>query len=279
MEQRRLRLGDILDDYCPRERRLTNHAVVAMIEEDIKQTRCTTCDAEHAYKGGKVPKRRKKETTGALYKEVLAGHDSRRSAHRLLDSDANRCARAGSRATTRRPSVSADAAPIDRRRRSSNTTSSRRRRRSEETDAGDCARDRRRSRASAADPRAASADRRPEGRAPAAGVHDSSARRQRPLPRRRCADEAAAAPGGNGQAGNGGNGNRPQGGSRFAGQRPAGPAAAASRARRSDSQDSGRAGRPVGGRKRIALACAHVGRLRALESAHAIPNLTDVLAS
>src|SRR5436309_4162529 len=74
MEQRPLRLGDILDDYCPRERRLTNHAVVAMIEEDVKQTRCTTCDAEHAYKGGKVPRRRKKETTAALYKEVLAGH-------------------------------------------------------------------------------------------------------------------------------------------------------------------------------------------------------------
>ena len=73
MEQRPLRLGDILDDYCPRERRLTNHAIVAMIEDDIKQTRCTTCDAEHAYKGGKVPKRRKKETPAALYKEVLAG--------------------------------------------------------------------------------------------------------------------------------------------------------------------------------------------------------------
>ena len=83
MEQRRLRLGDILDDYCPRERRLTNHAVVAMIEEDVKQTRCTTCDAEHPYKGGKVPKRRKKETTGALYKEVLAGQTARRGcAHR-----------------------------------------------------------------------------------------------------------------------------------------------------------------------------------------------------
>jgi hypothetical protein len=72
MEQRRLRLGDILDDYCPRERRLTNHAVVAMIEENVKQTRCTTCDTEHPYKGGKVPKRRKKETTATLYKEVLA---------------------------------------------------------------------------------------------------------------------------------------------------------------------------------------------------------------
>src|SRR5688572_3060696 len=74
MEQRRLRLGDILDDYCPRERRVTNHAVVAMIEEDVKQTRCTTCDTEHVYKGGKAPRRRKaSDSTGALYKEVLAG--------------------------------------------------------------------------------------------------------------------------------------------------------------------------------------------------------------
>jgi hypothetical protein len=73
MEQRRLRLGDILDDYCPRERRVTNHAVVAMIEENVKQTRCTTCDAEHPYKGGQAPRRRKKETSSSLYKEVLAG--------------------------------------------------------------------------------------------------------------------------------------------------------------------------------------------------------------
>ncbi len=65
MEQRRLRLGDILDDYCPRERRVTNHVIVAMIEEDIRQTRCTTCDAEHAYKGGKAPRRRKAQAVSA----------------------------------------------------------------------------------------------------------------------------------------------------------------------------------------------------------------------
>lgn len=76
MEQRRLRLGDILDDYCPRERRVTNHAIVAMVDEDVKQTRCTTCDAEHPYKGGKEPRKRKKETPAALYREVLAGLES-----------------------------------------------------------------------------------------------------------------------------------------------------------------------------------------------------------
>ena len=51
MQQRRVRLGDILDDYCPRERRITNHAVVAAIEDEVKQTRCTTCDADHEYGG------------------------------------------------------------------------------------------------------------------------------------------------------------------------------------------------------------------------------------
>jgi hypothetical protein len=73
MQQRRLRLGDIVDDYCPRERRLTNHAVVAMIEDEIKQTRCTTCDADHEYKQGRMPMlRRKKEAVSAAYQEVLA---------------------------------------------------------------------------------------------------------------------------------------------------------------------------------------------------------------
>jgi hypothetical protein len=63
MQQRRLRLGDILDDYCPRERRITNHVIVAMIDEDVRQTRCTTCDAEHEYKQGKAPASRRKKTS------------------------------------------------------------------------------------------------------------------------------------------------------------------------------------------------------------------------
>src|ERR1700704_6087114 len=61
MQQRRLRLGDILDDYCPRERRITNHAIVAMIEDQVKQTRCTTCDADHEYKQARVPAPRRKK--------------------------------------------------------------------------------------------------------------------------------------------------------------------------------------------------------------------------
>src|SRR5262245_16238237 len=89
MQQRQLRLGDILDDYCPRERRVTNHAVVAMIGPDVKQTRCTTCDAEHEYKHAKVPRqRRKAETPAALYSQVLAGAPQR-GAHEEAGNNGN----------------------------------------------------------------------------------------------------------------------------------------------------------------------------------------------
>src|SRR4051812_25980854 len=78
MQQRQLRLGDILDDYCTRERRLTNHAVVAMVGDDVKQTRCTTCDTEHEYKHAKVPRqRRKADSPAALYAQVAAGAPKR----------------------------------------------------------------------------------------------------------------------------------------------------------------------------------------------------------
>lgn len=74
MQQRQPRLGDIVDDYCPRERRITNHAVVAMVGDEVKQTRCTTCEAEHEFKQARIPpQRRKKEAEGALYQQVLAG--------------------------------------------------------------------------------------------------------------------------------------------------------------------------------------------------------------
>jgi hypothetical protein len=73
MQQRRYRPGDVLDDYCPRERRITDHAIVAMIDDRIKQTRCVVCDAEHEYKDGKVPPQRRKKSQSALYSQVLDG--------------------------------------------------------------------------------------------------------------------------------------------------------------------------------------------------------------
>ena len=72
MEQRPLRVGAIVDDYCPRERRITNHAIVALVGDVIRQTRCQTCDSDHAYKEARIPRRRKKDETETLYDQVLA---------------------------------------------------------------------------------------------------------------------------------------------------------------------------------------------------------------
>ena len=80
MQQRRLRLGDIVDDYCPRERRITNHAIVAMIEDEVKQTRCTTCDADHEYKQARIPaQRRKKESAAGLPGDLVGVAPKKRS--------------------------------------------------------------------------------------------------------------------------------------------------------------------------------------------------------
>jgi hypothetical protein len=73
MTQRRVRLGDILDDYCPRERRVTNHAVVAMIDDEVKQTRCTTCQSDHEYKDAKVPPPRRKKAGALSGDDVVEG--------------------------------------------------------------------------------------------------------------------------------------------------------------------------------------------------------------
>ena len=76
-QQRPLRLGDLVDDYCPRERRITNHAIVAIVEDAIRQTRCTACESDHVYKGGKAPLRRKpKDDQAALYEQVLVNATS-----------------------------------------------------------------------------------------------------------------------------------------------------------------------------------------------------------
>ena len=71
MQERRYRPGDVLDDYCPRERRITDHAIVAMIDDEIRRTRCGICDAEHEYKEGKVPTPRRKTQPPALFNQVL----------------------------------------------------------------------------------------------------------------------------------------------------------------------------------------------------------------
>jgi hypothetical protein len=61
MVKRQLRVGEFVEDYCPRERRVSDHAIVALVDGDIRQVRCTACDSEHVYREAKVPPTRKKK--------------------------------------------------------------------------------------------------------------------------------------------------------------------------------------------------------------------------
>src|SRR5687767_1125928 len=85
MQDRRYRPGDVLDDYCPRERRITDHAIVAMIDDEIRRTRCGSCDAEHEYKEAKVPSPRRKAQPPALFNQVLENAIGPTAPHPAVD--------------------------------------------------------------------------------------------------------------------------------------------------------------------------------------------------
>jgi hypothetical protein len=65
-----MRLGDYIDDHCSRCKRTTDHAIVAMIGEEVLQTRCRTCDSEHKYRHNKS--RSKEMTAKEAFDKVLA---------------------------------------------------------------------------------------------------------------------------------------------------------------------------------------------------------------
>jgi len=52
------RLGDEIDDYCVKCRRITNHSVVSMVNREPAKMRCRTCYNEHDYRREKHLRRR-----------------------------------------------------------------------------------------------------------------------------------------------------------------------------------------------------------------------------
>jgi len=67
-----LRLGDVIDDYCPRCKLLLNHAVASMVEGNVVKTVCQTCHSEHPYKNAAVPPKKRSGPKAALLDQVLA---------------------------------------------------------------------------------------------------------------------------------------------------------------------------------------------------------------
>lgn len=68
-----LRLGDIIDDYCSKCRRLTNHAVVSIVNDEPAKVRCRSCYHDHDYLREQIPPSKKDLKKLELFNAVLAG--------------------------------------------------------------------------------------------------------------------------------------------------------------------------------------------------------------
>ena len=53
------RLGDVIDDFCVKCRRLTNHSIVSVVECQAAKVRCRTCYHDHDYRHEQAPPTKK----------------------------------------------------------------------------------------------------------------------------------------------------------------------------------------------------------------------------
>jgi hypothetical protein len=68
---REVRLGDDIDDYCVRCKRIMNHAVVSVMNGEPAKVRCRTCHSDHDYRHEQAPPPKVDARKAALFNEVL----------------------------------------------------------------------------------------------------------------------------------------------------------------------------------------------------------------
>ena len=68
---RDIRLGDDIDDFCVRCKRVMNHAVVSVIGGAAAKVRCRTCYSDHDYRHEQAPPPKVDARKAALFQEVL----------------------------------------------------------------------------------------------------------------------------------------------------------------------------------------------------------------
>lgn len=73
LDDRPPRLGDLIDDHCPRCKRLMNHAIASFVGDKVVKVVCQTCHSEHPYFEGKE---KKKKPKAAAFDQVLAKVDT-----------------------------------------------------------------------------------------------------------------------------------------------------------------------------------------------------------
>ena len=65
------RLGDDIDDFCVKCKRIMNHAVVSLMKDEPAKVRCRTCHQDHDYRHEQAPPPKVDPRKAALFKEVL----------------------------------------------------------------------------------------------------------------------------------------------------------------------------------------------------------------
>jgi hypothetical protein len=68
---REVRLGDDIDDYCVRCKRIMNHSVVSVLNAEPAKVRCRTCHSDHDYRHELAPPPKVDARKQALFNEVL----------------------------------------------------------------------------------------------------------------------------------------------------------------------------------------------------------------
>ena len=65
------RLGDDIDDFCVRCKRIMNHAIVSVVNGEAAKVRCRTCHSDHDYRHEQPPPPKVDPRKAALFNEVL----------------------------------------------------------------------------------------------------------------------------------------------------------------------------------------------------------------
>ncbi|HLK49087.1 MAG TPA: hypothetical protein VKT49_13180 [Bryobacteraceae bacterium] len=65
------RLGDVIDDFCVRCKRIMNHSVVSVMNNEPAKVRCRTCHSDHDYRHEQAPPPKVDPRKAALFNEVL----------------------------------------------------------------------------------------------------------------------------------------------------------------------------------------------------------------
>jgi hypothetical protein len=69
------RLGDDIDDFCVRCKRLMNHSVVSVMNAEPAKVRCRICHSDHDYRHEVAPPSKAELKKQALFNEVLKSVD------------------------------------------------------------------------------------------------------------------------------------------------------------------------------------------------------------